>query len=663
MNFRKGKFKLLFILFFFVSLQGFTQNSNDEPDEVILEKGLEILKKYFIENNNWFVVKPSLEKNVSGLVNFIEDKPVDTIIYNLKKTLGDELYVFRLPENVEDSLNVEGYFSNEKVLEGIERIYSGLQKEYENKKVMVPPSVISNLEEKLPLIAEGKGNQLFIDSVYVMPQKLRIPEFIPDSLLNSPDEFQKLVETDSLRTLFIEQKRIQFNDSIVTAYIDSIKNEIKKRQFNDDLEYNIKRFNDSVKVNNYNVLRTYNEQVVSAVNDTLFSVLKTLVDFADYIDSTQVSIVNLTGTSTNIDLKNGNERFARVWLKNVQNDSLSVLVKSIDKRTVQMMIDDGVTISRYKTKETKDFDFNSLEKKIAGLNKVGKSYEMQTPWIIGGTGNIGFSQTYLENWKKGGKSALSSLIVLKGFANYSRADGKIKWDNSAEFRNGLIRPGGEGAELQKNDDKFELTSRFGVSAFKKWFYSGEFNYETQFFKGYNYPTSEHPEPISGFMAPARTFFKVGMEYKPNKNFSLLLSPLTLKNVYVRDTTVFDQTKFGIDADKNSFWEPGLNADLFFRKSFNQDISYETKYKMFFNYQAPFQKLDINWENTLVVKLNNYVNMRLLVHLIYDDDVLFPIYDENETKIGEKAKLQVKEFFSIGFAYSINRRVIKSKRIR
>ena len=107
---------------------------------------------------------------------------------------------------------------------------------------------------------------------------------------------------------------------------------------------------------------------------------------------------------------------------------------------------------------------------------------METPWRIGGDGTIGFSQTYLQNWKKGGQSAISSLIVMKGFANYSRADGKIKLENNAEIRNGWIKPGGKGAETQKNDDKFELTSRFSVSAFKRWYYSSELNFETQFFR-------------------------------------------------------------------------------------------------------------------------------------------------------------------------------------
>jgi hypothetical protein len=665
MNFYKVKSLLLLLsLVTLFSFQVVGQSSENEDDKQTLEMGIQILKRYFYEDNQWYITKPSVAKDVKGLINFIEDEPIDTVISNIFKSFSqDQTYVFRLPENVEDSLTVPGFYPFPQVQQRITNISKELEKEFENRQVQVPASLLTNLETKLNLIPEGKGIQLFTQSIYSMPADLQIPEVIPDSVLNSAEEFQKLVRLDSIRTVYIEQKRINYNDSITTVYVDSLTNVYGRRAYQEELNYQIKRFSDSVKVNNYNVLRDYNEAVVNSVNDSISLVLETLAQYADFIDSTRITMFNLSGNSAEIGLNSGSERFSRFWLKNVQNDSLSVLVRSVGKRGMFMLIDDGVTISRYKPKETKDFDFRSLEKNISSLTSVGKSYEVQTPWVIGGEGNVGFSQTYLQNWKKGGQSAISSLIVLKGFANYRRADGHIKWDNSGEFRNGWIRPGGKEEQLQKNDDKFEFTSRFGVSAYKKWYYSGEFNFETQFFKGYKYPRAEDAKPISAFLAPSRIYFKVGMEYKPNKDFSLLLSPFTVKNVYVRDTVMIDQTKFGIDANKKSFWEPGLNADIFLRRAITKDISYETKYKMFVNYQEPFKKLDMNWENNFVMKLNEFVNMRFLVHLIYDNDVLFPVYDENDVKIGEKAKLQLKEFFSIGFTYKINHKVQHSKRVR
>lgn len=660
----KLKFGFVFIVFSLLSLQILAQSENIEQEDPMLTKSIEILKRYFYGQNQWYVAKPSLSKDVKGLIDFVENEPVDTIIRNVDKTLAqNESFVFRLPEDVEDSLSVAGFYPYDRVLQDLENTESRLQNRFQKTPPPVPESVLAAARQKVDLIPEGNGIKLFVDSVYLMPARLHMPEVIPDSVLNSPEKFAELVKKDSLRMAYIEQKRINYNDSILTTSIETAKSNYRKQKLEEELQYESKRLRDSVKVNNYNLLRAYNEMVVNAVNDSIALVLGTLADYADFIDSTEISIFNLSGRSTDIPLKTGDERFARVWLKNVQQDSLGVIVKSLDKRSIYMLIDDGVTISHYKPKQTKEFDFSSLGKSITSLTDVGKSYEIQTPWVLGGNGNIGFSQTYQENWKKGGQSALSSIIVLKGFARYTRADGKVRWDNAGEFRNGWIRPGGEDAEMQKNDDKIEFTSRFGVSAFKKWYYSSEFNYETQFFKGYKYPTKDHPTPISTFMSPARTFYKIGMEYKPNNQFSMLLSPLTLKHVYVKDTALIDQTKFGIDADKKSFSEPGLNADLTYKRTLATNITYETKYKMFINYKDPFTKFDVNWENLFEMKLNSHINLRFLLHMIYDDRVTFPIYDKEGEQIGAKPKIQIKEYFSIGFSYSLNHKVMKSKRIR
>ncbi len=665
MEIKKLKFVFLFLGVFSTHYL-FSQQTEKNDNVETLQLGIDILKRYFYDDNEWYIAKPSVARDVKGLINFIENDPIDTTINNLKKSFSKgETYVFRLPENVSDSLLVPGFIRNAELLKRIESETGKIKAEFEKRKPLSSVVLTPEMEEKLKLIPQGKGLILFTNGIYKFPEEYIIPEVIPDSVLNSPDEFNKLVKTDSLRQIYIEQKRQVYNDSIISRYVDSVSVAQQKNELEREINYQVKRLTDSVKVNNYNVLRDYNEKVVQSVNDSISAILVSLADYAGYIDSSQISILNYTGNRKDILLKNGNEYYTRIWLKNIQNDSLSVIVKSTDKKTISMLIDDGVSFSRYKPKETKEFDFRKMEKSISSLNSVGNAYKVVTPWIIGGDGHIGFSQTFLSNWEKGGQSAISSLVVLKGFANYARPDGHIKWENSGELRNGWVYQGGDQSELQKNDDKFEITSRFGISAYKnkKWFYSGEFNFNTQLFNAYKYPKAENPIPSSAFLAPSRTFFKVGMEYKPNKDFSLLLSPLTVKNVFVRDTSLIDQTRFGIEQNRKSFWEPGMNADIYFKKNFSEDFSYETKYKMFLNYKEPFEKQDISWENTVNFKLNEFVTMRFLLHLIYDDDVKFAVYDENNVKIGEKTKLQVKEYFSIGFQYKINRKVMHSKRLR
>ncbi len=154
-----------------------------------------------------------------------------------------------------------------------------------------------------------------------------------------------------------------------------------------------------------------------------------------------------------------------------------------------------------------------------------------------------------------------------------------------------------------------------------------------------------------------------MDYKPNDDFSLFLSPFSIKNVFVRDTALIDQTKFGVEVGKKAFWEPGLNAEFKYKTNLTSDISWETKYKMFVNYKDPFKKLDIDWENNLRMRLTTYIDLKMMLHLIYDDDVVFPVYNDAGDKVGEKAKLQIKEFITVGFSYSINKKVMRTRRIR
>lgn len=661
----KGKIFLLIITLLFTSQITKAQEEIEIVDgQKALDTSLDFLKKYFSERSYWYVTHPETERTIKGLIQFIEKQPFDSIQVDVREKLEKEDYrfVYRLPEYVSDSLDVPGYYSAAGMQSDLEKSKAQLRQKYYNQDLEVPVSLFDNIEEKAGLIPQQQGRILFDNQIYNLPDSLQLPDVIPDSLMQSPNDFKRFLQLDSIRESFIEQKRIAYNDSILDAFRAEIIENYRQQLFDQEYEQFRKRLADSVRLNNFQVLRQYNEEVVTAVNDSISAVLDELVDYANHIDTTRITMTNLIGDESAIFLQDSNPYFSRVWLKNQQNDSLRMLVKSTGKRSVQFLIDDGVTFSRFKPRQTKDFDFSTLNQRVSGLTGVQEKYQVLTPWRIGGDGSVGFTQTYLENWKKGGQSALSLQIVLRGYANYSRHDGKVKWENSAEIRNGYIRPGGEGAELQKNDDKFEITSRIGVSAFKKWFYSSELNFETQLFRGYRYPTSANPDPISAFLAPARTFFKVGLDYKPNNDFSLFLSPITAKNVFVRDTVMIDQTKFGIvEPGKRSAWEPGLNTDIFYRRKISGDITYETKYKMFINYLQPKGNLDINWENLFTMKLTDHINMRLQIHLIYDENVLFPVYDANDVKIDDKPKLQLKEFFTIGFAYKINKQVTRTRR--
>ncbi|MFA5326909.1 MAG: DUF3078 domain-containing protein [Prolixibacteraceae bacterium] len=625
-----------------------------------IQSGINYLKKYIEANNDWKSEDPEVLHTVNGLIHFAEDDHIDSILVKLDHFENQEnfRYINRSPMNVSDSLKVSGFQSHKKILEKMRQLDRQIWNGVNLKKIPLPESLKTLDENRKHPIAAGDAKAILEKTGIVLPDSLIDVAAVPDSLMKTPNDFNRIRNRDQIRTKLLEEARVRYNKMVQKTNPDSVINAYRKyavRVYSDSLQTQLC---DSIKRQNEEVLTAYNDSVVKVVNDSIGMILQTLKRYAEN-DSITVSVQTLSGKPTQLWLQNNKRVSKRFYIKNEQNDSLGIRMMTLDKHSIGMAIDDDVTFNRLVQKQRRDFVFHQLQP-AQKLTKIQKRYDIETPWTLGGNGTFGFTQTYLNNWKAGGRSAFSFLMVLKGYANYSN-DSKIKWENSAELRNGWIRQGGDVNQTQKNDDKIELISRFGVNAFKKWYYSTEVDFVTQFFNGYDYP--DKTSPISSYMSPAKTLFKLGLDYKPNKNFSLFLSPITAKTVFVRDTAKIDQTKFGISPNRRSFWEPGLNADIRYKIDINPQISLETKYKMFMNYQQPFEKIDVNWENTLVAQLTDRINMTVMLYLLYDDNVTFPTgkFDSEGVEI-YKPKLQTREMMTIGFSYKINKQVYRRKKL-
>ena len=630
-----------------------------------LNYNLQLIKRYISHGSKWHFTDPLAERRLAGMIDFIENEPIDTILNHFSRLRGEETtpMIVRKPQDAPDSLRVAGYIPLRMLNRQLEAIEEEVKKEYEGRPVTVPEELMQEAEENAQLIPPGEGMQLITEGIYTLPDSLKVLDAIPEEMVQSPQDFRRILRLDNDRSRLVEQMRIHYNDSVLSEVRNNRIAEYRRQLIEERANLLKSQRITTVKRNNEQVMNFHNKLVIDAVNDSIYQSIRWLTGFANLVDNTTVNLMNLTYASSPLVLSNAGKYFTRVWLKNQQNDSLSVLVQNIDRRSMQLVIEDGVTFSRFRQQAVKDFDFTTLNKPSTNLDKVSKRYQAYTPWSIGGNGNTGFTQTYLSNWKKGGKSALSILIVARGFANYS--SDKVKWENSGEIRNGWINPGQEG--IKKNDDKFGLTSRLGFSAGKKWYYSTEVDLESQFFYGYKYPNRDNP--ISGFLAPGRFLFKIGMDYKPNKDLSLFISPLTSKLVFVNDTLKIDKSNFGITPGKSSYWEPGLNTDLKFKKDLFPNVTFETKFRMFVNYLAPFKQLDVDWENLLNMQLTHHISINMMVHSIYDSKILFektdkegnPVLDSQGNKV-RGPKLQFKEFITVGFSYKINRRVLRAREI-
>lgn len=270
-------------------------------------------------------------------------------------------------------------------------------------------------------------------------------------------------------------------------------------------------------------------------------------------------------------------------------------------------------------------------------------------WSLGGVTSVNFTQMYLKNWSAGGQPSLSATAFINLYANFKR--NKTSWDNSFDIAYGLLKSGK--TQFVKTDDKIDLTSKFGLQAFStksdssswgsRWYYSSLINFKTQMDKGFNYP--DDSTQISGFLAPAYILIALGMDYKPNDAFTLMISPLTGKFTIVRDQNLANIGAFGVEPGKNIRNEFGIYVKLIYKRNLMENITFQTKVDLFSNYIDHPENIDINWEVLIIMKVNKYISANISASLIYDDDI--DIVQENG-KIGPAT--QFKELFGVGLSY-------------
>lgn len=278
----------------------------------------------------------------------------------------------------------------------------------------------------------------------------------------------------------------------------------------------------------------------------------------------------------------------------------------------------------------------------ATITKDPKDTTKQT-WKTGGIYSLNFNQAALSNWSAGGdKSALSLSTLLSLYAFY--ADGKNSWDNSLTLAYGFAQTTSLGA--RKTDDRIDLVSKYGYDVGKKWYLSTLFNFRSQFTKGYNYPDQNTKVLTSNFLSPGYVLLSLGMDYKPNDNFSFFISPLTAREVIVNNDSLASVGAFGVDSGKHSRFQLGSFASINYKTNISKTATYVGKLDLFSDYLRHPQDVTLYMTNILAVKVTRLISMNLSVTLIYDNDIKSV---KSDGSVGGPA-LQLQEIIGIGLAY-------------
>ena len=275
-------------------------------------------------------------------------------------------------------------------------------------------------------------------------------------------------------------------------------------------------------------------------------------------------------------------------------------------------------------------------------------------WKKGGVVSLSLAQTSLTNWASGGQNSLAINGLFSGFANYKK--GRSVWDNSLDMGYGLLKQG-KNEDFRKTDDKIDLLSKYGLEAFKNFYYAALLNFKTQMTPGYNYP--DVTNKISDLFSPAYLLLAIGLDYKPNAYFSAFIAPLTSKFTFVTDQLLSDAGAFGVKPGEKARSEIGgylraIYSRDDFTGEFLKNVSFTTKIDLFSNYADNPQNVDVSWETLIALNVNKYITVNFNTHLLYDDNIQVP-YDKNgddTIEPGETvgSKVQFKEILGVGFSY-------------
>lgn len=449
--------------------------------------------------------------------------------------------------------------------------------------------------------------------------------------------------TDAVRII----KGYMQNDELRKALI-ILRENISKDQTSEAIEK--LRQSDDNTLNNLQLTRQFVDSVIDDLeNDLSYQYFKEIAR-----DSLLFSIFDVEGNEAQIWTNTPDMNSVRYWLHKSPQDSLGFWLYSLPLKGIMLVPDFDI----YQEKSIAQLQSSLLIPiKIRenpdrfNLAKFQDYPRIIFPWQQGIITNIGFSQNYYENWVKGGDNTVAVNLDIFAFLNYKKYN--TEWENYIRWKYGMLRSENL-SKFIRNTDLLEFNSKVGFKASKKWFYSGQLNLKTQLFTGYDY--SKNTESmVSDFLSPGYLSVALGMDYKPNKRLSVLLSPLTGKLTYIKDIENVNETSFGVKKGKHMNMQLGPYTRVKWKQNILKNVNIDTSLELFSNYANNIKNVDLDWSTTLHMDINYFMSARLVVNLLYDDDIDIPIYDIVDGKkkqIGVGQKLQIYENFSLGLVFRL-----------
>ena len=242
------------------------------------------------------------------------------------------------------------------------------------------------------------------------------------------------------------------------------------------------------------------------------------------------------------------------------------------------------------------------------------------------------------NWYKGGESNYSAVGALTLEMNYNDKD-RITFDNKLEMKLGLQTSRTDTVHTFKtNNDLLRFTSKLGLQAHKRWYYTLQLLAYTQFAPGYK---ANDKFVYSDFFSPFKLNVGIGMEYKLealNKRLtgSLNFLPLSFNFMYVGREALISRN--GIKSSHHTLEDFGSQ----FTANLQWKLTDQVTWKSRFYANTSYHNALVEWENQFELKVSKYISANLF---------LYPRYDDSNMRDDDLGYFQFQEYSSLGISYT------------
>ncbi|MCA5006673.1 DUF3078 domain-containing protein [Sphingobacterium sp. WQ 366] len=231
--------------------------------------------------------------------------------------------------------------------------------------------------------------------------------------------------------------------------------------------------------------------------------------------------------------------------------------------------------------------------------------------------------SFSDNWNSGGVNSMSLMGLFWHKADYTRD--RFNFVSELDLKYGKIQNKDQLAK--KNQDRIFWDNKLSYRFTDKWALYFSLTMESQFDQGYKYGKDADgneiiTDTVSSFMAPGYFTESFGLEYKPDKSFSLRLGTGTARQTLILDNRIAPpeggKAVYGVEPGKKVRNDLAFQITANLDRDLSKNLNLKARYNLFADYKDisdPDNRLDV----TLTAKITRLVNVTASGILVYDSD--------------------------------------------